>query len=354
LPWYKIKHQNNKVDYRHGISESKILFDYIKDGHWQISITHWNPKRLDYKALQTFYEEIQSALHSGLQLNQAITHFALSSTHPTIGTASKAILSELEHGVLFNEALHNLTKSAAAPYCHLLNSHGTREDCEQSLTVSIDQLKTLLDWSKRLLKAIIYPFCIIQIALIIMIVNRIFRSTSMGNYVFEFISDLSIYTVCSAIQLVIIHSLYRGHACYWLEKYSSTFRLTKLFSLLSTTRKTGLTLQQAIKRMPEYFQYAPMKQEIYTVYYTLCLGNNYAASFPKLWFPNQSAIALHSAEQDGNIERALILAKIEHEKHWQKNISLLEKLIPAVCLFIAGGFVTSALISLYAPLLEMP
>tara|TARA_R110001606_G_scaffold121610_1_gene253908 strand:- start:174 stop:704 length:531 start_codon:yes stop_codon:yes gene_type:complete len=176
----------------------------------------------------------------------------------------------------------------------------------------------------------------------------------MGNYVFEFISDLSIYIVCSAIQLVIIHSFHKGHACYWLEKYSANFRLTKLFSLLSTTRKTGLTLQQALKRMPEYFQYAPMKQEIYTVYYTLRLGNNYATSFPTRWFPNESAIALHSAEQDGNIERALILANKEHEKHWQKNITLLEKLIPAACLFIAGGFVTSALISLYAPLLEMP
>ena len=43
----------------------------------------------------------------------------------------------------------------------------------------------------------------------------------------------------------------------------------------------------------------------------------------------------------------------EHEKRWQKSVSLLEKLIPAFCLFIAGGFVTSTLVSLYAPLLEI-
>jgi len=354
MPWYKIKHQSGKIDYRYEASENKILFDYIKNGLWQISITEWRPKKLDYKALQTFYEEIQSALHSGLQLNQAIAHFALSSTHPAIATTSKAILSELEYGALFNEALSRLTKTAAAPYCQLLNAQGTREDCEQSLNISIAQLKTLLDWSQRLLKAIIYPFCIIQIALIILIANRALQSTFSSRYIFELMGDLSIYIVCSSIQLVIIHSLYKGHACYWLEKYSSNFRLTKLFTLLSTTRKTGLTLQQALKSMPEYFQYTLMKQEIYTVYYTLRLGQSYATSFPERWFPKESAIALHSAEQDGDIERALLLAAKEHEKHWQKNISLLEKLIPAICLFVAGGFVASALVSLYAPLLEMP
>ncbi|ETX11638.1 secretion system protein [Marinomonas ushuaiensis DSM 15871] len=354
MPWYKVKSNNDDIDYRYALSENNLLFDLIRNGHWQISIFEWKPKKLDYKALLIFYKEVQSALQSGLQLNQAITHLALSSTHPTIAIVSKALLGELERGALFNNTLSKLTNQSTSPYCQLLNSQGTREDCEKSLSVSIEQLNTLLNWSQRLLKAIAYPFSIIQIALTIMIANRVFQSTALTTKFFSLISDIGIYILCSSAQLLIIHSLYKGNACHWLEKFSDNFRLTKLFSLLSTTRKTGLTLQDALKSMPEYFKHAKIKEDILSIYYTLKLGQSYASSFPIKWFPNESAIALHSAEQDGDIERALTLAAKEHEKRWQKNVSLLEKIIPACCLFIAGGFVTSALISLYAPLLEMP
>jgi protein transport protein HofC/type IV pilus assembly protein PilC len=353
MPWYSIKHSSGEIDYQYSSSENELFFDCIKNKKWQISITQWVPKKLDYKALLTLYEEIQSALHSGLQLNQAVAHLATSSTHKGIATISKAILSELEKGTLFNEALLKLTNQEAAPYCQLVNSQGTRENCEQSLAISINQLNTLLSWSQRLLKALAYPFSIIQIALIIMIVNRSFQSASTTDYFIQLVSDLGLYSLCSAVQLLVINSLYKGNACYWLERYSDNFRLTKLFSLLSSTRKTGITLQDALKNMPEYFTYKPITLEILKVYYTLHLGKSYENSFPIHWFPNESAIALHSAGQDGDIERALVLAAKEHEKRWQKSVSLLEKLIPALCLFIAGGFVASTLVSLYAPLLEI-
>lgn len=353
MPWYKIKHSNGKIDYCYGSSEDAVIFDLLKLGTWQISIVEWKPQKLDYQSLKTFYDELLNALHSGLQLNQAISHFALSSPHPIISINCQALLTELEKGRLFNDTLSKLTSHSAAPYCQLLNAQGSREDCEKSLTISILQLKSLLDWSHRLLKALTYPFCIIQIALMILIANRVMQHTAVEHYYFMLISNISLYLTCSGVQLVIINSLYKGYACSWLEKYSQNFRLTKLFSLLNTTRQTGVTLQEALKHMPTYFQHEVTKEQIFQVYYTLQLGQSYTSSFPSIWFPNEAEIALNSAEKDGNIERALTLATKEHEKRWQKNIALLEKLIPAICLFIAGGFVASALISLYAPLLEI-
>ncbi|WP_111639832.1 type II secretion system F family protein [Marinomonas shanghaiensis] len=353
MPWYKVKHTNGKIDYCYELSECEVAFDFIRRRTWQISIEEWKPKKLDYQSLKTFYEELQNALHSGLQLNQAISHFARSSSHTILSTNCQALLNELENGRLFNDTLSKLTKPAAAPYCQLLNTQGSREDCEKSLSISIRQLTSLLDWSHRLLKAIVYPFCIIQIALIILIANHAMQSPNVEHYYVRIVSDIAIYVVCSIAQLTVINSLNKGHACTWLEKYSQNFRLTKLFSLLNSARQTGVTLQEALKHMPNYFQHAETKVQIYQVYYTLHLGKNYASSFPSTWFPHESTIALHSATKDGNIERALILATNEHEKRWQKNITLLEKLIPAVCLLIAGGFVTSTLIALYKPLLEI-
>lgn len=354
MPWYKIKHTDGKIDFHFNLSENEVFFDYIRQGSWQFSVSEWEPKKLDYKSLQTFFEEIQNALRSGLQLNQALSHLSASTAHPVLSGASKAIVSELNKGVLFNDALEKLTHAYTSPYCKLLNSHGTREDCEKSLNISINQLTSLIDWSQRLLKTLIYPFCIMQIAFVILIANRFMQSQAAQDKTLDIAIYVGAYVLLSAFQLLIIRNLYQGQACHWLEKYNTNFRLTKLFSLLSTTRQTGVTLQDAIKMMPDYFQHPLIKQEILNVYYTLRLGKNYSSSFPKHWFPAESSVALYSAEQDGDIERALTLAAQTHEKRWQKNILLLEKLIPAICLILAGGIVASALLTLYSPLINMP
>ncbi|MBJ7538127.1 type II secretion system F family protein [Marinomonas transparens] len=352
MPWYKIKYDDGEIEYRFSHAEKEILFNCIKKGQWNVSITRWHPKKLNYKTLLTFYEEVQNALHSGLQLNEALVHLAQSSTHTDLANICKTILSELENGAILNTVLTKLADRHTAPYCQLLNSQGSREDCEESLKLSITQLNTLLAWSRRLLKAMVYPCCIIQIALLMSVLNTAFLSSQSLTLSFRLIHDIGIYLFCSLIQILIITSLYKGNACNWLETYSHSFRLTKFFSLLATTRKTGYPLQQALKSMPEYFQHKTMQHEILKVYYSLRLGHNYGDCFPQQWFPNESAIALHSAEKDGDIERALHLAAKEHERRWQKNVTFLEKSIPALCLFIAGAFVASTLLSLYAPLIE--
>jgi len=83
---------------------------------------------------------------------------------------------------------------------------------------------------------------------------------------------------------------------------------------------------------------------------------NYAASFPKLWFPNQSAIAfILQSKMANNRKSAFILPNIRTlKKHWTKKLFPYLRNSFRSGLFIAGGFVTSALISLTHQLLEMP
>ncbi len=353
MPWFKVKHHTGEIEYQFSLSENALVFDYLQKQQWQFQISEWHPKKLSYKTLLIFYQEIQNGLQSGMPLNQTISHLSYSSSHKRIADTNKALLTELKKGVTFNDALMKLTTPLASPYCHLINAQGTREECEQSLITSIKQLDTLLNWSQRLLKALYYPFCIIQIALIISIGNQFLQADTHSSLLNNVLPMLALYLICSSIQLVVFYQLHQGNACSWLEKYSKAFRLTKLFSLLSSTRKTGVTIQQSLKRMPAYFQHQPTCLEILKVFYKLQLGQNYSSCFPKHWFPKESAIALHSSGQNGDIERALHLATQEHEKNWLKRVSLLEKLIPALCLFIAGGFVASTLMALYAPLLEV-
>ncbi|AEF54701.1 type II secretion system F family protein [Marinomonas posidonica] len=354
MTWFKVIFYDKREEIHQDNSETELVLALMAQGKWPLSIKEWQPTYLNYVSLLTFYKEIDSALQSGLQLTEAIEHLALASRTDSLTEINKALLSELNNGKNFNLSLSRLCLNIASPYCRLINAKGSREDCQQSLTTSILQLTSLLDWSTRIFKAILYPFCIIQIALIISLANQFWQLTSDQNPVIEMLPMVSVYALTSFVQLYALLSLHNGKACSWLEKVSITFRLTKIFSLLSTARHTGTTLQQTLQQMHLYLNHSATIDEILCAYYQLKLGRNYTNSFPSHWFPDEAAIALYSAEQDGDLDRALFIAAKKHEQNWQKKIDLLEKLIPALCLLMAGSFVASALVSIYAPLLNLP
>lgn len=352
MPWFKVKERNGETYYLHSFSKEKVFHEFICHQKWGVEIISWTPKKLDYKSLLLFYEELYNALQSGVQLKEAIVHLSSFSSKPNIAIICKALISELNKGKQLNTILTELVESTAEPYCKLINTNATKEACLVSLQISINQLTMLLKCTKRLLKSILYPFFLIQLSLIILIANSILTNQTNDD-VISLSSIIGLYVVASMIQIFLIHHFLKGAACHWLERYSISFRLNKLLSLLIAIRGAGASLQEGLLRATQYFTYREFKAEILAVYYQLKLGNSYLESFPHHWFPKSSCAALHSAQHDGTIERALTQAKLEHEQDWQRKIELLEKLLPALCLFIAAGFVAHTLIKLYIPLLEL-
>lgn len=354
MPWYKIQHQKEEKQYHFFDSEKDLQLFLINRGTLRVKWSVWQPQKFNYKRLLAFYQELQSALQSGFQLNQAIDNLSQITSDSHLSKNCQAILEEMKKGTDFNRIISSLSTAHAQAYCKLIRPDGSREDLEQGLSVSILQLETLLNWSNRLLKSIAYPFCIIQISLIMKILHTLFLSKATDHHLLDITLAGSIYALTSLIQASVAISLGNGNACNLFEKLNPHFRLAKLFALLETTRKTGYPLQQALYSMPRYFEHNGIKRDILMVYYKLKLGQDYQQSFPMGWFPNEANVALQSTSQGGSIERALKLATLQHTKKWSKAVSLYEKVIPALCLIIAGGFVTSSLLSLYRPLLEIP
>ncbi|MGO3344217.1 MAG: type II secretion system F family protein [Marinomonas sp.] len=350
MPWYRIKEETTSY-YRYAISEQSLLFHFVELGLWNIVCTPYKPTLFHYKTLLVFFHELQSALNNGLQLNEAISSLASGSSHTSLAKNCLAIKSELNAGETFNKTLSRLSNKHCQPYCQLISTAGSREDCEVSIDTAIKQLTSLLDWSGKLLKGITYPFFIIQIALLLNLSHAFFIQHSDNQ---SLLVNGLLYLITTLAQGVIAINFINGNASNWFEKFNSSFRLTKLMSLLNTSRHTGKPLQQALISMPLYFNHQGLKEDIIASYYALQLGKNYQQSFPSYWFPKESATALHAATNNGNIDRALTLAAQEHEKQCQRIIYWFEKIIPACCLFIAGGFVVSALLSIYKPLLELP
>ena len=350
MPWFSIK-QGKRQFYRYAESEQSLLLHYVSLGQWDIQCRPYRPHYFNYKTLLLFFTEIKSALQNGLQLNEAIQGLSESSRNATLSRNCSAIHHELSAGKSLNKTLSRLSNRRCSPYCQLIVNNGSREDYEQSINTSIEQLSALLNWSARLLKGITYPFFIMQVALIINLLYSVFNNEGFSPRV---ISAMVSYLLTSLIQIIVLVNFINGNASNWFETCNASFRLSKLLSLLKASRKTGKTLQQALYGMPLHFKHSQLKEDILISYYSLLLGHSYQASFPDYWFPKESALALEAANQNGDIDRALTLAAKEHEENCQRVIYWFEKIIPAGCLFIAGAFVVSALLSIYQPLLELP
>ncbi|MGR0279861.1 type II secretion system F family protein [Marinomonas dokdonensis] len=353
MPWFKIYTTKNQHEFRFHENPDTLLYDYLALGLWQIKITCWNPKPFHYKGLLFFYRELHSALLSGLQLKDAFEHLTRSNTNQNFCDINQAILNELDRGNSLNSILNRLSHKQTQAFCQLINEHGSREDCIASLELSISQLDALLSWSKRLIKALMYPSCIIQIAFLMMMANQLLLSTESPDSNMDLVIILTQYILITSVQVLLFRALITGHACTYVEKYNEHFRLTKLFIIINTLRKSGYAFQQALQQMPNYFVHKGLQAEILKTYYALKLGKSYVESFPKNWFPQQAELALHSAAKDGNIERALTLAASQHEKRWQRNINIFEKTLPVICLLIAGGFVAKTLLVLYSPMFNL-
>lgn len=354
MPWFKVQSDNKQWHYYHYESEKELLLALIEKGTWQVKYKIWKPKKFNYRRLLTFYQELQSALESGFQINESLENLALTTSDSHLAKNCQALVNELNKGTHLNTALALLTVPHAQAYCELIHHEGSRENLDQSLHLSISQLDILLSWSSRLLKSIAYPFCIIQISLLMNVLHTLFLSNKDSDFMSQLSLHIGFYLLVSILQATIVFSFINGNASNAFERLNNSFRLTKLFTLLETTRKTGTPLQQALQNMPRYFQHTGIKAQTLGVYYSLKLGNNYEQSFPKQWFPNEAGIALQSTSQGGSIERCLQLATSQHKKRWIKTVTLYEKVIPAVCLVLAGSFVTSTLLSIYKPLLEIP
>ncbi|MFI8620556.1 type II secretion system F family protein [Marinomonas sp. NPDC078689] len=349
MPWFSVKFDGTTY-YRYAVSERRLLLHYVSLGQWNIDCRRYTPRHFNYKTLLLFFTEINSALQNGLQLNEAIHSLSESSSNPILNKNCLAICHELHTGEAFNTILSRLSNQRCQPYCQLIVSDGSREDCEQSIKTSIEQLTSLLAWSAKLLKGITYPFFIMQVALAINLLHSLFASTDAPS---NLLLNTSMYFITSFVQAIIVINFINGNASNWFETFNASFRLTKLLALLNASRKTGKPLQQALYKMPLHFNHATLKEEILFTYYSLQLGNSYQTSFPTSWFPKESALALDAASQNGDIDRALTLAAQEHERQCQQVIYWFEKIVPACCLFIAAGFVVSALLSIYQPLLAL-
>ncbi|WP_133012493.1 type II secretion system F family protein [Marinomonas flavescens] len=349
MPWFSVK-CNTGTHYHYASSESELLLHYVELGLWELECTVYKPKLFNYKTLLVFFCEIQSSLNNGFQLNEAINSLSKSSTNSALAKNCLVMTYELNAGKPFNKVLSRLSDKRCQPYCQLLVTDGSREDCEKSIETSIKQLQELLSWSSKLLKGMTYPFFIIQVALVINLLHVFFTENSLSQ---SLILNLVIYLITTLIQIIIVINFTNGNASNWFEKINSSFRLTKLLALLNASRKTGKPLQQALISMPLHFSHSGLKTDIISAYYSLQLGKSYQASFPSYWFPKESALALHAATKNGDIDRALTLAAQEHEQQCHRVIYWFEKIIPACCLFIAAGFVVTSLLTIYKPLLKL-
>ncbi|TBR38149.1 hypothetical protein CBF23_012960 [Marinomonas agarivorans] len=306
--------------------------------------------RLKAKDLSLLLLELTKGLEAGLKLHQVLSHLQQDSSHKKIRLTSLALGAALLQGTPFNHAFKAIVHQQLHLYCDLFVENITPEQLRHNLTHMHQQVTELNGWQVSLIKSVIYPAFIIQMAMLMWLVNG-----QMQTEVSTFSWQPTMYYIgVSLLELAGIYVLRSHLSIQLIETFSKSFRLHKLFSLLTASTRVGNPLQTSFTILPFHFSNQVIRRDLLVVYYKLRLGNHYMDSFPASWFPKESRLALDASIHTGDINRALTKASYLHEKQWQQQLNIAEKIAPIVALFVAGVFVSQTLIEIYRPLLELP
>ena len=348
MPWFTVYDTNMSQLRCYPCLESAYMDQFTQE-RWSVRIQKKNLKTLNSKQLETFLLEVLKGLEAGLKLQEVLTYISLRTSQSHIAMAAQAIRDEISMGTPFNHCFKTLVDPALSGYCDLFLQKSTAEQLREHLAILYEQIHQLRHWTDRLQKSFIYPFFVIQFALIIWLLSQFLNQEKLNLLH----SELAIYVIVTLSQCLLIYFFKSNTAIKLIETYLHAFRLNKLFNLLNASLKTGTHLQSALTMLPTNFNHKGIKQELLLVYYHLRLGESYLISFPTYWFPKESLLALEASCHSGDILRAIDTASHIHKENWLKTLGLIEKLCPLGALLIAGIFVTKTLISIYLPLINM-
>lgn len=348
MPWFAVHHKKIKTIHYYE-SKKQAYLEQLPTKDWSCKITPIVVKKLSVNELSLFLLELLKGLEAGLKLHQIFNYIKHNSHSKKVALVCCALETELLKGKDFNVSLKLVVDSALHGYCDLFVHNSTPEQLQTNLTLMHEQITQLKEWTTRFYRALIYPFFVIQMALIIWLVNSVIQQNTVDLPVLE----MSYYTSITLLQVGVLLLLKSGLAIKLIENCSISFRLSKTFSLLTASVSVGNSLQKTLTTLPSHFSHTSTQQELLMVYYKLRLGRDYSKSFPATWFPKESLLALKASCHSGDINRALVTASKLHNTNWQKQLSIIEKVCPIVALLIAAIFVSRTLVALYNPLLDL-
>lgn len=348
MPWYWIKQADSQT-LRHYATLDAAYLEHFKHALWSVEITEVKVKLLNSKQLEKFLLEILKGLEAGLKFQDVLLYISQHEKKGSLALSAQALHDEMKMGAQFNTYFKQLIDPSLRGYCDLFIKNSTTEQLTHHLSLLYEQISQLRNWIIRLQKSLIYPFFVIQLSLIIWLLSQFFGNQSVQ--IPE--ENLITYLIVSLCQLLIVYLCQSSLMIALIELAFSSFRFNKLFSLLNASIKAGNHLQDALTILPKNFQHKHIKAELLLVYYHLRLGDSYLESFPTNWFPKESLLALKASCHTGDILRAIESAAHIHQNRWHKALNIVEKVCPFLGLFIAGGFVSKTLISIYLPLLNL-
>lgn len=314
-------------------------------GNLQGKLTLLSIRPMNLSRLQTFLQEIKTGLDHGASINEILLY--LSQTKSTdIGLISFSIEQALIDGDDINQVLRDLCVPSNRHYCSIISLESTPEMLSQHIDLLSEHLISQVALSKKVLTLLLYPFLIIQLSLLLWLGNLYVYETSI------FI-EICLFLGISLIQIMLLLYCFNGRVVSWLEKAFPSFQLYRIFSTIVSMIGTGQSLQNALLLMANSLQSHKSRLTFRVIYQKLRLGVPYSECFPTHWFEQEAKIALVNSNKNGNIERALTLAAKKHQSRWITQLAIISKLIPSICLIIAGLFVSSTLMSIYQPIMDL-
>lgn len=341
MEWYKID-QKNILPFP---SKTQALLFCLSNDVKYNDIQRIRIRRMSSKISCLLIQQILHLCEQGHSLQSAILSPTRLALDKKISNYYWILQSQLNMGMSLADAFSLILPNKHYDLAAIIPEYGAEETKVNALKVMLSIFTDQNTLIYKVVTSCMYPFLIIQLALIINLVQLWLLKGEVGY------SIMVTWLMTSIAQIAFIISVLNGSLYQLLKQCSKSMRYSNYLILLTTLIETGESLHAAIfKLIPGTARRDQIA--MHRCYLLLMSGKSSYEALPKKWFQDTSLLQIQQVEVTGDLITPLTQAKKEHRQNCERIYGLITKVIPVFGIVCASVYVAFTLVELYRPLLE--
>ena len=341
-------------------------------------------RRISSSKLSLITRQLSTLISGGIPVDQALDSVAKQIESPLIKGKLSNISSKVKSGFKLSESIEDHPESFDRLYCSLVRAGETSVDLGMVLEKTSDFLERKSKISQDIIGALVYPFILFSIAIIVIVLllsfvvpevisqfssmNRdlpfitkslLFLSSVFTSYIFY-----STILLSGLIGFITIRSI--GYELFRskLDKFllsvpvlknslidSDLSRFTNSLSLL---RSSNISIINALEISADTISNSYLRQQVKSSANKVAEGESLASSLEKIQaIPPLVTQMIENGERSGRLEEMLEKVSVYLENKFQSSTKITMNLLEPLIVVFLGMFVALIVLAILLPLIQL-
>ena len=341
-------------------------------------------RKIPSSKLSLITRQLSTLINGGIPVDQALDSIAKQIDSPLIKGKLSNISNKVKAGFKLSESLEDHSESFDRLYCSLVRAGETSGDLGMVLEKTSDFLERKSKISQDIIGALIYPFILFSIAIVVIVlllsfvVPDVVSQFSSLNRDLPFITKSllflsSVFTsylfylailICGLIGFITVRSigfeLFRSK----LDKFLLSVPvlknslidsdLSRCTNSLSILRSSNISIINALEISADTISNSYLRQQVKSTSNKVAEGESLASSLEKIQvIPPLVTQMIENGERSGRLEEMLEKVSVYLENKFQSSTKITMNLLEPLIVVFLGLFVALIVLAILLPLIQL-